>query len=258
MGRLGTPDVRRLWPEVLGAVKSRRRFAWILLSQNAQVLDAGANGLTLAFNSAGARDSFHSSGSEDVLRDCLVEVMGADLPVHSVVEGAAVVGQGRRETAPHQRPAATHSDDRTPSGHRAQQAPATADPAGTGGQQPDQAHQRPAHPVASGPAQQVPDPPAQSRPEARAPSRRNGTHPVGDEPRQERASHSPGEGSGRYSGWSEEPPPDPQEDGTAPGGVDPGDLPSMDDASVDETGQSATQLLMDQLDAEIISEEDLS
>ena len=31
-------DVRRLWPDLLEAVKHKRRFTWILLSQNAQVV----------------------------------------------------------------------------------------------------------------------------------------------------------------------------------------------------------------------------
>ena len=34
---LGLVDVRRLWPDLLEAVKLKRRFTWILLSQNAQV-----------------------------------------------------------------------------------------------------------------------------------------------------------------------------------------------------------------------------
>ena len=250
---LGTPEVRRLWPEVLMAVKSRRRFAWILLSQNAQVLDAGADGLTLAFNSAGARDSFHSSGSADVLRDCLVEVMGADLPVRSVVEGAAVVGQGRGESVPHQRPAASTRGERPASDHRAQQ------PSGHPGaavQESVQEGQR-AAPGAHRPAAQALGSPVQKQPEAPPQSRPAAARPTGGGGRHGHSPTGPAGGSGQYPGWSQEPPPDPQDDGGASAVVDPGDLPSMDDASVDESGQSAAQLLMDQLDAEIISEEDL-
>ncbi|MCC3780055.1 DNA polymerase III subunit gamma and tau, partial [Streptomyces sp. UNOB3_S3] len=64
-------QARQLWPNILEAVKNRRRFTWILLSQNAQV--AGCDGITLqvGFSNAGARDSFANSGSEDVLRQAL-------------------------------------------------------------------------------------------------------------------------------------------------------------------------------------------
>ncbi|MEU1374748.1 DNA polymerase III subunit gamma and tau [Streptomyces triculaminicus] len=64
-------QARQLWPNILEAVKNRRRFTWILLSQNAQV--AGCDGTTLqvGFSNAGARDSFANGGSEDVLRQAL-------------------------------------------------------------------------------------------------------------------------------------------------------------------------------------------
>ena len=111
-GRLNTAELRRLWPDVLTAVKGRRRFTWILLSQNAQVLQAEADGITLVFNSAGARDSFQQRGSEDVLRDALIDVVGADLPIRCVVEGTAAMNEARsgepaaQRPAPGQRPAA--------------------------------------------------------------------------------------------------------------------------------------------------------
>ena len=88
-GTATVADVRRLWPQVLDEVKSRRRFAWILLSQNAQVVGVDGGVLTLGFNNPGARDSFQGSGSHDVLRDCLVEVMGANLRVETVVDPSA-------------------------------------------------------------------------------------------------------------------------------------------------------------------------
>ena len=57
-----------MWPGVLEAVKNRRRFTWILLSQNAQVTGFDGTTLQLGFPNAGARDNFASSGSEDVLK----------------------------------------------------------------------------------------------------------------------------------------------------------------------------------------------
>ena len=86
---LSVTDVRRLWPEVLEEVKGKRRFTWILLSQNAQVAEVRDGTLTLSMANAGARDSFGRGGSEDILREALVVVLGADLRIATVVESAA-------------------------------------------------------------------------------------------------------------------------------------------------------------------------
>ncbi|NEA86736.1 DNA polymerase III subunit gamma and tau, partial [Streptomyces sp. SID14436] len=69
----GGLDPRVLWPNILEAVKNRRRFTWILLSQNAQVTGFDGTTLQIGFVNAGARDNFLSSGSEDVLRQALGE-----------------------------------------------------------------------------------------------------------------------------------------------------------------------------------------
>jgi len=79
-------DVRRLWPEVLEEVKRRRRFTWMTISQHAQVTEVSDGTLVLMFANPGARDSFLRGGSDDVLRDALVEVMGADLTISAVLE----------------------------------------------------------------------------------------------------------------------------------------------------------------------------
>ena len=79
-------DVRRLWPEVLEEVKGKRRFTWILLSQNAQVAELRGDTLLLAMTNPGARDSFGRGGSEDVLREALVVVLGVDFKIETMVE----------------------------------------------------------------------------------------------------------------------------------------------------------------------------
>ena len=86
---LSVTDVRRLWPEVLEEVKGKRRFTWILLSQNAQVNDVRDGMLTLSMANAGARDSFGRGGSEDILREALIVVLGADLKISTMVDAAA-------------------------------------------------------------------------------------------------------------------------------------------------------------------------
>ena len=84
--RLTVTDVRRLWPEVLEEVKGKRRFTWILLSQNAQVAELRNDTLLLAMANAGARDSFGRGGSEDVLREAIVVVLGADFKIETMVD----------------------------------------------------------------------------------------------------------------------------------------------------------------------------
>ncbi|MFF1699231.1 DNA polymerase III subunit gamma and tau [Streptomyces sp. NPDC058257] len=83
---VGGPDPRSLWPNILDAVKGRRRFTWILLSQNAQVAGFDGTTLQIGFVNAGARDNFASSGSEDVLRQALSEQFGVQWKVEAIVD----------------------------------------------------------------------------------------------------------------------------------------------------------------------------
>ncbi|MEU7054303.1 DNA polymerase III subunit gamma and tau, partial [Streptomyces eurythermus] len=82
----GGLDPRALWPNILETVKNRRRFTWILLSQNAQVTGFDGTTLQLGFVNAGARDNFASSGSEDVLRQALAEQFNVQWKIEAVVD----------------------------------------------------------------------------------------------------------------------------------------------------------------------------
>ncbi|MFJ4568241.1 DNA polymerase III subunit gamma and tau [Streptomyces caelestis] len=82
----GGLDPRMLWPNILEAVKNRRRFTWILLSQNAQVVGFDGTTLQLGFVNAGARDNFLSSGSEDVLRQALGEQFNVQWKIEAIVD----------------------------------------------------------------------------------------------------------------------------------------------------------------------------
>ncbi|MFJ6868421.1 DNA polymerase III subunit gamma and tau [Streptomyces termitum] len=82
----GAAQVRNMWPSILEAVKNRRRFTWILLSQNAQVAGFDGTTLQLGFLNAGARDNFASSGSEDVLRAALTEQFNVHWKVEAIVD----------------------------------------------------------------------------------------------------------------------------------------------------------------------------
>ncbi|MFK0261011.1 DNA polymerase III subunit gamma and tau [Streptomyces angustmyceticus] len=82
----GAAQVRQMWPDILEAVKARRRFTWILLSQNAQVSGFDGTTLQIGFPNAGARDSFANGGSEDVLKDVLAERFQVQWRVEAIVD----------------------------------------------------------------------------------------------------------------------------------------------------------------------------
>ncbi|MGW2563151.1 DNA polymerase III subunit gamma and tau [Streptomyces sp. NPDC001514] len=89
----GAAQVRNMWPDILEAVKNRRRFTWILLSQNAQVTGFDGTTLQIGFINAGARDNFASSGSEDVLRQALAEQFNVQWKIEAIVDPSGGAGQ---------------------------------------------------------------------------------------------------------------------------------------------------------------------
>jgi DNA polymerase-3 subunit gamma/tau len=86
---LGLIDVRRAWPDVVERTKSARRLAWSLLSQSAQVHALDGRTLTVAFVNAGSRESFARNGCDEVLRQVLIDVLGVDWRVESIVDPSA-------------------------------------------------------------------------------------------------------------------------------------------------------------------------
>ncbi|MEV6974931.1 DNA polymerase III subunit gamma and tau [Kitasatospora sp. NPDC093806] len=88
----GAGQVRQLWPQILEAVKNRRRFTWILLSQNGQVAGFDGSVLQVSFINAGARDSFVSSNSDDVLRQALSDALGVDWRIECIVDPSGGAG----------------------------------------------------------------------------------------------------------------------------------------------------------------------
>ncbi|WP_055547147.1 DNA polymerase III subunit gamma and tau [Streptomyces sp. NBRC 110028] len=88
----GAMQVRQMWPDILEAVKNRRRFTWILLSQNATVSGFDGTTLQIGFSNAGARDSFANGGSEDILRQALNDAIGVQWRIEAIVDTSG--GQG--------------------------------------------------------------------------------------------------------------------------------------------------------------------
>ena len=210
---LNVTDVRRLWPEVLNEVKGRRRFTWILLSQNAHVADVRDGTILLAMSGVGARDSFAKGGSQDVLHEALIEVLGADLRIDTLVEsGGGIPAQGGAPAEPpapaDTRPTESEAADSwsTPAPDRAARAPESAAPEQT-----------------ADPAPAEPEPLSN---EARELARQQ------VRPTRKVAA-------------------------AAPGAIDERDaVASRNDADLDNSDESTTELLARQLGAEIIAEEE--
>jgi DNA polymerase-3 subunit gamma/tau len=91
-GHFGTAELRRMWPNVLEEVKNRRRYTWILLSQNAQVVEVRDGVLTLGLASSGARDGFGRGGHADILRESILHVVGVALHVDPITDVGAARG----------------------------------------------------------------------------------------------------------------------------------------------------------------------
>ncbi len=154
----GAAQVRNMWPDILEAVKGRRRFTWILLSQNAQVTGFDGATLQIGFLNAGARDNFASSGSEEVLKQALAERFNAQWKIEAIVDPSGGAGQppqvgGGRPSAgappAPQRPAAP-----APQTYEPQPAPERRQPGG-GGSAPEPAP----------PSYAAPEPPRSVAPE---------------------------------------------------------------------------------------------
>lgn len=95
-GQFTTAEMRRAWPSVLEEVKRRRRFTYMLLSQNSQVQEVSDGTLILGFANAGARDNFGHGGSHDILVDSIIEVLGIELRVQGVVANEKLAERGQR------------------------------------------------------------------------------------------------------------------------------------------------------------------
>ena len=85
-GPVDVAGVRRLWPEIIEAVKTRRRLTWSLLTGSAQIISIDDKNITIALTNAGARDSFSRSGSEEIVRQAIIDVVGIDRRVEAVVD----------------------------------------------------------------------------------------------------------------------------------------------------------------------------
>ncbi|MFF9346386.1 DNA polymerase III subunit gamma and tau [Streptomyces sp. NPDC014734] len=164
----GAGQVRNMWPDILEAVKNRRRFTWILLSQNAQVTGFDGTTLQLGFLNAGARDNFTSSGSEDVLKQALAERFNAQWKIEAIVDPSGGAGAppqsggGRSAAVPPaaQRPAAAPAPQQSYEPRPAAPSPSAPQPSAA-----PVAASAPSSYAASQPRSAAPEPPRSVAPE---------------------------------------------------------------------------------------------
>jgi DNA polymerase III subunit gamma/tau len=85
----GVADIatlRRLWPQVIENVKSKRRLTWSLLATSAQILSVDDENISIGIVNAGARDSFVRSESDLILSDAFEEVAGVRRKIVATVD----------------------------------------------------------------------------------------------------------------------------------------------------------------------------
>ncbi len=88
-GALDIAALRRVWPEIIENVKNKRRLTWMLISQDAQILSIDNDAITLGIVNKGARDSFITSGSDEIVRTAFFEVIGIDKKIDCVIDPSA-------------------------------------------------------------------------------------------------------------------------------------------------------------------------
>jgi len=100
-GPVDVAALRRLWPEVIENVKKRRRLTWSLLAASAQVLAIDEKNITIAIVNAGARDSFMRSGSDEILKAGIEDVIGLKREIEVIVDSSIGIPTSERTTEEH-------------------------------------------------------------------------------------------------------------------------------------------------------------
>ncbi|HEY7919996.1 MAG TPA: DNA polymerase III subunit gamma and tau [Streptosporangiaceae bacterium] len=128
-GPVNADALRQRWPEILDAVRSEKKVAWMLLN-TASVQDLENGVLTIAFPSEGNARGFASSGHDQVLTSALAAMLGLNVRVRAVAGGApaaspAAGGRAAQGQAARNRPAQDN-----PTGPPSADPPATTRPEG--------------------------------------------------------------------------------------------------------------------------------
>ena len=152
---LGLAEVRHSWPDLLNHLSGVRRLAWMLLSRDSHVISVEGATMTVSLPNAGARDSFSRCGGEELLRQSLIDVLGVDWTVETVVEPPS----GSSEPSP--RSSAAPPATEPPHGQSEPPHPSSAAPPAT--EPPEPVEPRPS--AAPRPAAVTPSPPDDPAPQ---------------------------------------------------------------------------------------------
>jgi DNA polymerase-3 subunit gamma/tau len=87
-GSIDITSLRRMWPQVIDAVKGKRRLTWSLLATSAQILSLDDEIITIGIVNSGARDSFVRSESDVILSDAFEEVTGVRRKIIATVDSS--------------------------------------------------------------------------------------------------------------------------------------------------------------------------
>ena len=133
-GAATAETLRQGWDGVLEAIKTKRRVAWMLLS-NASVVSLDEGVLTIRFPRQGDVKGFQSSGYEDLLKQVLHARFGVNVVVRAVSGGDPPPGERRRQgpgpappPPPPAPPAGPPAPVQPPAGTHQAESPAAASP----------------------------------------------------------------------------------------------------------------------------------
>jgi len=87
-GSIDITSLRRMWPQVIDAVKGKRRLTWSLLATSAQILSLDDENITIGIVNSGAKDSFVRSESDLILSDAFEEVTGVRRKIVATVDSS--------------------------------------------------------------------------------------------------------------------------------------------------------------------------
>jgi hypothetical protein len=80
----GSSDIQTLWSTILDTVKTRRRFTWLLLLQNATPTRFDGKKLRIEFVNDGSKETFLTSGSSEILGDVIRDIFGTSWEIDAV------------------------------------------------------------------------------------------------------------------------------------------------------------------------------
>ncbi len=81
--------LRRSWPDIVERVRAMRRVTWTLISSYASVVGVEGHRLVLGFSNAQMRENFDNGTHPELLRQAIIDVLGADLRVEAIVDPSA-------------------------------------------------------------------------------------------------------------------------------------------------------------------------